>query len=217
MNTPPCVEGRGLPANPQVMDSRGPFSWDQRLAAVISGVGSPPVLASVAVGLTAVERSGPHAWIWVIVYLLLGVLSPFSYVVWLVKRGYVTDVDVQLRKQRAQPLLITILCTGVAWLVLALAGAPTEMTLVAGAIWFQVVVIFAITLRWKISVHSATAAGAATMVWALLGTPVPLLLVVPLVAWSRVRLRRHTVVQTVAGALLGFAVFLTAMALMPSG
>jgi membrane-associated phospholipid phosphatase len=141
---------------------------------------------------------------------------PFLYVAWLVKRGDITDIDVRLRKQRAQPLLVTITCTGFAWLVLALGVAPRVMTVMAGALWFQVVAIFIITLRWKISVHAATAAGATTMAWALLGTPLPFLVTVPLVAWSRVRLRRHTLLQTVAGALLGFTVFFAAAALVSS-
>ncbi len=153
---------------------------------------------------------------WGSIYVFLGVLIPFLYVVWLVKRGHITDIDVQFRKQRAQPLLVTVTCSGLAWLVLALGVAPTAMTILAGALWFEVVVIFAITLRWKISVHAATAAGATTMAWALLGTPLPLLLAVPLVAWSRVRLRRHTLLQTVVGALLGFAVFFAAAMLMPA-
>jgi membrane-associated phospholipid phosphatase len=184
---------------------------------VISNVGSPPVLACLVVLLTAMKLSSPGAWLWGGVYALLAVLIPLLYVVWLVKRGDITDIDVQLRKQRFQPLLVTMTCTGLAWLVLALGVAPTTMTIVAGALWFQVVAIFAITLRWKVSVHTATAAGATTMVWALLGTPLPLMLAVPLIAWSRVRLRRHTLPQTVVGALLGFVIFCAATLLMPSG
>jgi membrane-associated phospholipid phosphatase len=65
-------------------------------------------------------------------------------------------------------------------------------------------------------VHTSAAAGAATVVWILLGTPLSLL-IVPLIAWSRVRLRRHTLLQTVVGALLGFSVFLIALSLMQAG
>lgn len=210
------VERRGLPASPGTIDRRlTPRAWDGRLASVISNAGSPPVLASAVVGLTALKLSSARAWIWGGVYVVLGVLMPFLFVVWLVKRGDITDIDVQLRKQRIQPLLATIVCNGLAWLVLALAVAPATMTVVAGALWFQAVVVLAITLRWKISVHVATAAGVTTMAWALLGTPLPLVLTVPLVAWSRVRLRRHTVLQTVAGAFLGFVIFSTAATLIP--
>ena len=212
------ADGRGLPVSLRTIDSRtSPRTWDGRLASLASNLGSPPVLASVAVALIALKLSSARAWMWGSVYLLLGVMMPFLYVVWLVKRGNVTDIDVRLRKQRFQPLLVTITCTGLAWLVLALGVAPATMTVVVGALWFQAVAVFAITLRWKISVHAATAAGATTMAWVLLGTPLPLVLIVPLVAWSRVRLRRHTLPQTVAGAVLGFVIFSAAATLMPSG
>jgi membrane-associated phospholipid phosphatase len=147
----------------------------------------------------------------------LGVLVPFVYVVWLVKRGEVTDIDVRLRKQRARPLAITILCTGIAWIVLMVGLAPTPMTVLAGAMCVLAVTVFVVTLRWKISVHSAAAAGAMTMMWAVLGTPLPLVVVVPLVAWSRVRLQRHTLLQAMAGAVLGLAVYSTAAAVLATG
>lgn len=212
-----CRDGQGLPASPGLVGSTPSRSWDGRLALVVSNVGSPPVLACLVVALTALKLATPGAWMWGGVYALLGVLLPFLYVVWLVKRGDVTDINIRLRKQRAQPFLVTILCNGLAWLVLTFGSAPPTMTIVAGATLLQVMAVFAVTLRWKISMHVATAAGATTMVWALFGTPLPFVFTVPLVAWSRVRLRRHSLSQTVAGALLGFFVFLAAAALLPSG
>jgi membrane-associated phospholipid phosphatase len=44
----------------------------------------------------------------------------------------------------------------------------------------------------------------------------PLLLSIPLVAWSRVKLRRHTAPQTLAGILLGGGIFAFAVLLIPS-
>ena len=220
---PGCVEAPAysdrwdLPLSPHIIAPEPPAACGGRLAAVISTFGSPPVMVCTALLLTALKLSSSAAWKWAGIYLILGVLTPFLYVVWLLKRGYVTDIDVQLRKQRAQPLLVTILCTGAAWLVLALGAAPTTMTLIATAIWLQVVVIFAVTLRWKISVQAATVAGAMTVAWALLGSPLPFLIAVPLVAWSRVRLRRHTLLQTLAGVVLGLVIFWLVSTLAPSG
>ena len=146
---------------------------------------------------------------WALVQLSLGVLAPFLHVVQLVRRGDVTDVDVRLRKQRIGPLFVTVACTGLAWMALWIGGAPAAMAWVAGGMWVQGLLILGITSRWKISVHAATAAAATTWSSLLLETPLPALLIVPLVAWSRVRLRRHTVLQTVAGGVLGFVVFFT--------
>lgn len=182
--------------------------WDAHLAYVISQVGSPPVLASAAVALTSATSPAPRTWMWAGIYASVAILLPLLYLVWLVRRGLVTDLDAQLRKQRIRPMLFTVVCAGLAWLVLALGAAPRSMVLLAGALAVQAVKIFVITLRWKISVHCAAAAGAATVAWSLTGTPLPLLVGVPLIAWSRVRLRRHTLAQTIAGALLGLVVLL---------
>jgi membrane-associated phospholipid phosphatase len=80
--------------------------------------------------------------------------------------------------------------------------------------WLQWVIIFGITLSWKISVHCATAAGVAMWLWWLTGTPLPLLVGVPLIAWSRVHLGRHTLAQTIAGSMLGCGLFLLVFALV---
>jgi membrane-associated phospholipid phosphatase len=194
------------------IDARIPKALAGRLAYVISMVGSPPVLAPLAMALVAstIESS---AWMWTGGYALITVVVPLFYLVWLKQRGLITDLDVQVREQRTRPMILTLACGGVAWLVLFLGGAPAPMALLAGALWLQMLVICIITLHWKISVHCATAAGVATVLWMFLGASLPLLLGVPLIAWSRVRLRRHTLAQTIAGSVLGTAVFYTAIAL----
>ena len=199
------------PALPAVVDVTIPRRWDGFLAYVISQVCSPPVLSAVAMALIASTLHHARAWRWAGLYVFLAILTPVIYLIWLVRHGRVTDLDVQLREQRMRPLIVTIACGAAAWIALALGGAPIEMVVVAGGLWLQTVVIFSITLWWKISVHSAAAASVATLVWSLAGTSLPLLIGVPIIAWSRVRLRRHTVSQTIAGALLGLAIFLVAV------
>jgi membrane-associated phospholipid phosphatase len=203
-------EAESRPAAPPAVDTTIPRAWDGFLAYMISQVGSPPVLAATAMALIASTGSSSRAWRWAGVYVFLAILTPILYLFWLIHRGRVSDLDVQLREERTRPLIFTIACGGLAWLLLALGGAPLEMVVVAGGLWLQTVVIFGITLWWKISVHSAAAAGIATLVWSLAGTSLPLLIGVPIIAWSRVRLRRHTVAQTIAGAALGFATFFVA-------
>lgn len=190
-----------------------PNSWDGRLAYVVSQVGSPPVLGAVAMGLIATTLSSPRAWTWAGVYVTLSILVPLAYLVWLLHNGRVTDLDVQIREQRSRPFIFTIACAGLTWLAMAVGGAPPQMIMLTGALGLQMVIIFGITLRWKISVHSAAAAGVGTLVWSLVGATWPLLVGVPIIAWSRVRLHRHTVAQTVAGAALGFTIFLVALSM----
>jgi hypothetical protein len=166
----------------------------------------------LAVILSGIAASLPGVWTWVALYLLLAILMPLGALVWMVRTGRVSDLDVQLREERMAPFIVTLIGSGSAWLVLLLGGAPAPLTLMAGTSVVQTVVIFLITLRWKISVHTSTAAGMTVLIWSVAGrAATPLVISVPLIAWSRVKLRRHTLAQAVAGTLLGSSVFLTAI------
>lgn len=208
------IGGACPPQPPVAVDTAVPQAWDGRVAYVISQICSPPVLGAVAMALIASTLSSPRAWMWAGVYVFLAILAPVFHLVWLLRHGRVADLDVQLREQRARPLSFAIACAALAVLVMALGAAPLEMVVLAGALGVQTTLIFGITLRWKISVHSAAAAGVATLAWSLIGTLLPLLIGVPLIAWSRVRLGRHTLAQTIAGTLLGLTIFLSARLLM---
>ena len=181
------------------------------MAHLISQVGSPPVLSAAATAMVASTLSDPSAWHWAAVYVSVAILTPVLYLAWLLCRGQITDPELPLREQRVRPLIFALVCAGLAWLVLAQGGAPRQMVALARGLWLELVVLFGITLSWKISVHAAVAASVATLAWSLGGTAVPLLIGVPLVAWSRVRLRHHAVDETVAGALLGLTIFFIAV------
>lgn len=183
--------------------------WDVSVARMVSRLASPPLVMS-AIMVALASRFGGSAWTWGMVYLLVAVLVPFSYLVVLVRRGLVTDLDVRLREQRTRPLLLTALCSALAFVLLLIGVAPLPMVTVAASFLVQALAIYTITLRWKVSIHCAVAAGAAITVWALWGQPVVLLFGLFLVAWSRVRLRRHSVFQTMVGALLGLSVSMVA-------
>jgi membrane-associated phospholipid phosphatase len=147
------------------------------------------------------------AWGWAGFYILVAILLPAGYVVWLVWGGQVTDIDLRCREQRQYPFIVTLVSTLAAWLVLYGVQAPSELVLLTGAGWVQIALLLAITLRWKISAHCALAASFVVWLWAVFGAAAaPFVLIIPLVAWSRLRLKRHNLPQTIAGALLGSTV-----------
>jgi membrane-associated phospholipid phosphatase len=79
----------------------------------------------------------------------------------------------------------------------------------------QAVVMLLITLRWKISGHGAGAAAFALLLWALFGpAAAPAFLLVPIVIWARVYTDRHDLLQTIIGAVAGFALMGLALALI---
>ncbi len=194
------------------------LTWDDRLAQVISTAGSPPIVAVVAVISTAYATSltvqnVAAAWVWAVAYLLIAIMAPFLYLVRLVRRGVVTDLDVRRREQRSRPLLAAVAATGAAWLALQLGGAPLPLRALACGACSELILVAVITLRWKISIHSATAAGLSVLLWGLFSISLALTFVgVAAIAWSRWRLRRHTWAQTAVGAALGGVVYWLALA-----
>jgi membrane-associated phospholipid phosphatase len=175
--------------------------WEYYLARWISHIGSPPVLF---VGMTMLTASLTAEKVWgsTAVYLTLALIIPIAYIIYLVQQGKATDYDVSVRQQRIIPMFVTLGGAAAGWLYFLIVAAPQLLLLVASANLLISLIVAIVTLEWKISVHSATNAAVATLVLAVTGSPV-FFLSIPLIIWSRVRLRRHTLRQTIAGTLLG--------------
>lgn len=185
----------------------GARRWDRGLAAGVSFVASPPALVSLAALMVAATAPEPGAWKWASGYLSIAVLFPLGFLVWEARRGTVSDVDIPARRERFVPQLVTMGCMLAAWGLVRFGAAPTAMTDLGALFLLQSIAVFGITLRWKISVHSTTAAGVGMVVWLLSGAVLPLIVGGTAVMWSRMRLDRHTAWQTFAGAALGVLAF----------
>ena len=186
---------------------------DEAMARWISNVLSPPIVATLlAIGLFAyVAPDGEIAWRWLMLTLPLVALPPLAYVVWLVRRGKLADIHMPERQTRLKPLSVIMIWLLLCTLVLQKWGAPRSLDLFLLAALFQVGVLSLVTLFWQISFHSAAISAAAATAVAVGGTtvwPITITLLVPLVGWSRVRLRRHTLRQVTAGCLVGAVVAL---------
>ena len=183
----------------------------------ISNVAAPPVLALVAAVLLAIRSSSSTAWGWAAAFGFAAVALPTLYVVVQVKRGLISDVHVPLREQRMRPYLVTLASSTAVCGVFLWFQAPATFRVLAVANLVQSVLLFAITMRWKVSMHSAAASSLSTLSLTMLGvsalsaTGMLLVATVPVIAWARIRLDRHTPAQTVAGAILGCAVMVLAV------
>ena len=181
--------------------------WDRALACFVSAVASPPALVALAAMMVAAAAPEAGAWKWASAYVLVAVLFPLGFLLWECRRGTVSEIDIPARGERLLPQMVTIVCMVGAWALVRFGAAPTAMTDLGTLFLLQSVAVFGITLRWKISVHTATAAGVGMVVWFLSGAVLPLIVGASAVIWSRTRLDRHTVGQTFAGAALGVVAF----------
>lgn len=186
---------------------------DEAVARWVSNVLSPPVVASfLAVGFVAFVVPDPGMlWRWLALSLPLISLPPLAYVIWLVRRGELADIHMPYRQSRLKPLSVIMTWLLMCTILLNNWGAPPALTLLLVAVLFQVGVLSLVTLFWQISFHTATMSAAAATAVAVGGAtvwPITITLLVPLVGWSRVRLRRHTFRQVTVGCLVGALVAL---------
>lgn len=178
------------------------------LARWVSIVGHPFVTAIVMV-LVSTRRFEIGA-----AFALIAILPVLVLSIRQVRRGKWKHVDATERRER--PLLyaagIGASLVMVGYLAVVHPGSPMiRSTLIVLAVLF----LCALALRWvKISLHLLFVAIAATAL-VMMRSPLAWVYVplVPLVAWSRLVLARHTVPEVILGAIIGaatgYAFFLT--------
>ncbi|HEX5877085.1 MAG TPA: phosphatase PAP2 family protein [Actinomycetota bacterium] len=176
----------------------------------------PPILVAVALAVAWVSSpTRAMAVVWGTIAALFASVLPYALILRGVRRGRLSDRNISLRKQRIRfgGVAIASILFGLA--VLAALDAPAEMVALLASIAVGVAGGWVVTLWWKISVHAAIAAGAATVLTLVFG---PALLavwpLVALIAWSRVQVGDHTPAQVLAGVALGIVVNATVFPLL---
>jgi hypothetical protein len=139
---------------------------------------------------------------WSSLYILLADLLPLAYLVRLVRQGKVGDLHVAIRDQRLRPLMVMLACMALAFAAAIALGAPRPLSVFLGLGLVQGVLLTVVTVFWQISFHAAAAAAMVCAVAVVYGTLAALFLtpILLIVAWARLRLKRHTFRQIVAGA-----------------
>jgi len=181
----------------------------RRIARLITEVGAPAPLALVTLTVVAwhTAASTGAAARWALLAALFAPVVPWLHLERQVRRGKVTDRHVRLRAQRRAFFLFTLACGALALAALVLLGAPRAMLGLICAGIAGLLVALAISLVWKISLHTGVAAGIVVVLAELFGWPLlALALGVVAIGWARVELGDHTRAQVIAGALIGAAV-----------
>ena len=176
-----------------------------RIARHISNILSPVTISGPAVIFVALY----HAANLLVMLAYAGVtlfflsVGPMAYIIVGVRLGKLSDIDVSRRADRVGPFLFSITSTTVGLFVLMYLHGPKNLETVMLSTGISAVILMVTTLWWKISIHASSLAGAATILTTLYGTVMlPTFLLLVLVSWSRVVLRRHTVAQVIAGSLV---------------
>lgn len=172
-----------------------------------------PLVVSVPGLFLLIYRTSQDAFLalkWTL-FSLLFVSLVALFVVYGVMKGFFPDLDVSRREKR--PLLFSFVI-GVSVLYFfstLLFNGPRVLLLAMGDVILGVFLMALVNLRVKASGHVAVVSAFALALSILYGKSfLFLFLLIPLVAWSRVVLKKHTVNEVVVGgALGGFVVLLT--------
>ncbi|MGF1425713.1 hypothetical protein [Kitasatospora sp. LaBMicrA B282] len=184
-----------------------PAQPDSRPARLITDGLEPKnwvILVTLLVGWHADRLAGIG---WGLVAALFSAVIPILFIKWGEKKGHWGDRHVRRRQDRLYVIPGILLSVAAGLTLTYCLGGPREVTALVIAMLVSLFVVLAITVWWKVSVHTAVSAGAIAILVLAYG-PWPLLLspLVPVIGWSRVKLRDHTLAQVVVGTFLGAVV-----------
>ncbi|MFX4291175.1 hypothetical protein [Streptomyces bohaiensis] len=193
------------PARPAPLATAAPWR-EPRLARWVTEACSPGVLLLIVVCAVGLHATGSVSGLgWALLTVVLCCVLPYGFVLFGVARGWWADWHITDREQRTVPLLVGVGCVAVAVVLLwSLPGAPRDLAALVVAMLAGGATTVAVTLWWKISVHTAVAAGATAVLIVTFGQALLATALLPfLTGWSRVALRDHTLAQVVAGGAQG--------------
>lgn len=190
-----------------------------RLAHILSWVFVPllmPVYGIILIfSLSILSLAPVHTKVvYILTIFAANFVVPMLLVLLLKKMGMIQDVGLNGRKERLIPYLITIVCLGGSAFFLYMKGAPQWVAMFYAGGALAALINMLVNFRWKISAHAAGIAGLVAMLVQIMKEGVPTtgmtwwivgaILVSGALGSARIWLGRHTLMQVLAGTLVGF-------------
>ena len=144
-----------------------------------------------------------------LISLVFSSLLPLAIILFWAKKLN-TDRDISNRSDRYMPLIVGIVSYFIGFLICIFLNLDNFLTLLLLCYSVNTGVVLLFTTQWKISVHTTGLSGPVAALILLLGPVGSLLgILYPMVIWSRVLLKKHTLSQAICGGVQGF--FLTVL------
>jgi len=174
------------------------------IAKFISMIAHPPVISIPTFIILNYFLAGPEQFVVpTLISITFGALIPILTSLILIKKMN-TDLDITDRTKRTMPLILAICSYLLGFLVLLWFGAPAIVSVLMLVYGTNTLLILIINFYWKISIHAMGIAGptaAFIFTFGLVGVIIGL--IIPFVMWSRLKLKKHTLSQVIAGSVLG--------------
>lgn len=186
----------------------------KQFARFVSNIFIPPFFFLVCV-IFLVSKSNDVAEIKIVAVILsivIGAVLPIWFVLRSIKRKTISNIDAEKKEERNKPYLIGFGLFFSGFLIAKIFHLPNELQLFYLLFVVNLILISVINKFWKISAHSQGAAISLGLTLFYESNYFYFLLpIVLIVMWSRYELKVHTVLQIIAGFLLGiFATHFTA-------
>ena len=183
----------------------------RKIAETISTITQPPIITIPLFLIICMVLSFENGTFSLSKFLTLELISlvftsllPMAIILLWAKRIN-TDRDISNREDRFVPLVIGIVSYFIGVLVSLMLNADNFLTLLLLCYAVNTGVVLLITFKWKISVHTTGISGPIAALILLLG-PIGAVfgVIYPIVIWSRVLLKKHTLAQAICGGVQGF-------------
>ena len=177
----------------------------ERIANLASNILNPFLVSLVLILLLSFKStsSALDAVKWSLISVAASILPVFGVIVYLVRSHKLESIFINVRKQRTKLYLLAAVCAGVGCVILYYLEAPKELvaTFVVGL--SAIMVFMCVNFLWKISLHTALITASVIILIILYGSIAAVTVaLVPLIGWSRIELKHHSLAQVSAGVLL---------------
>jgi membrane-associated phospholipid phosphatase len=176
------------------------------LARIFSTVCNPflTALALFVILAHAFRNDTTGFWELLFASTLFTSIGPMLFVLWLYATDRIADLDMSRRSEREAVFSAFVVFYLLGTIALWLIHAPAMLVATMAGYTACALIVQAITRFWKISTHAIGITAPLVALVVLYGwQPLPFTVLIPIVCWSRVYLKAHTIAQVVAGALLG--------------
>ncbi len=175
-----------------------------KLAWLVSRIFDPVVEIPVLLSATAwIALTNGLRWRFLVMLIVVDVGIPAAYMLNGLRTKVISDWDMTKRQERFKVFLLTVFCH-LFGAVAALAVGKIYLFKILILFWLLAVVFAVITWLWKISVHAGVNAALVAFFNHYYGWDRYwwLVLILIVVLWSRVTIKKHNWWQVLAGAVV---------------
>ncbi len=150
-------------------------------------------------------QDGMYALKWEM-FSIVFLFAVLAYFIWEKRKGAFSDFDISKREERKKFYIFLLFLTCLYLLVpLLYKGLVFPMTVISFGIIFGIALFACLNYFIKASVHMGVACAYVITITAFYGINGFLLTfyILPLIIWSRLLLKRHTVKEIITGGVLG--------------